>query len=218
MSSARTVMPMMPWPADGTIASGSSGRWAVSTSSRRSPATASRLAAQSPRIDLVDPGLHVAAHQRDPQVRPRMQQLRLPPQRGGADDGVRRAARRTPRPGLRRRSRGRGSARPARPRAAACRPARCLAAAPFPGPSGCAPRNRCGGPAALRGSPCRTGPCRRSRPARGPAPVARGADDVFLEHVLVVEARRQHRAEPRQQAQEHAGLHARERGAAGADA
>ena len=41
------------------------------------------------------------------------------------------------------------------------------------------------------------------------------ADDVFLEHVQVVEARRQHRAKFREQAEEDAGLHPGEWRAAG---
>ena len=176
----------MPWPAAGTIVSASSsteaclpparagaGRPAPAAWRRRSRAscTLSSRVCTLPRSTVTL------------QVRPRVQHLRLPAHRAGADRGRPAAGRRSGSAGSARpQRRARGSARRAHPRASACRRARCRAAARFPGPSGCARRNRCGRRAAPRGFPWRTAPCRRYR--RGcrsctVSPVVR--DDVFLE-------------------------------------
>ena len=169
---SRTVTPTMPWPAAGTIASGSSTTLArvgqpeplqAGIGQQRGGAVAGGAACRAGVCTL--PRSVVMR-----EVRARVQQLRLPAHRGGADQRARPAGRRTGRPDRSRRVGAAGSARRARPRASACRRARCRAAARSPGPSGCAPRSRCGRRRAPRGSPWRTAPCRRSRPGGGPAP------------------------------------------------
>ena len=171
VSSSRTVTPTMPWPAAGTMASGSSTTARpVGQAEPLQAGIGEQRGGAGAGGQLVEPGLHVAAQRGDGKVRAGVQQLRLAADRGGADRPRPPAGWRTGRPDRRAHRVDAGSARRGRPRAAACRRARCRAATRSPGPSGCAPRSRCGGRRAPRGSPWRTGPCRRSRPGGGPAP------------------------------------------------
>ena len=169
VSSSRTVTPTMPWPG------GRHHRLRVQHDAGpicQAEPLQSGIGQQRGGADaggqLVEPRLHVAAQRGDGKIRTHMQQLRLATHRGGADQRSRRQA--VERPAGSGRAPGPGSARRAHPRASACRPARCPAAARSPGPSGCAPRSRSGRRRAPRGSPWRTAPCRRSRPGGGPAP------------------------------------------------
>ena len=217
VSSARTVTPTMPWPAAGTIASGSS--------TTRRLVLAGRAASGRPgeqRGGAVA-GRHLGraasarcraawSMRRSGRACSSCAWRRTERCRSRAPAGRRRTGRRD----RRRRRPGRGSARRARPRASACRRARCPAAARSPGPSGCAPRNRCGRRPAPRGSPWRTGPCRRYRPGGRSctaSPVVRMACSSNTSHVRAAPGRSVVRT-----CEEDARLPQRERRAAGADA
>ena len=160
---------------------------------------------------LVDPRLHIAAQQRRAQVRPRMQQLRRPPQRVGADHG----AGRQHAPGIaltRRRAVGPQDQHVAGvlalQRAGEHDAGRQLGLEVLQAVHrevDAAVEQRLVdllAEQALAADLCQRAVLHR---------IAGGADDVLLEHRLPLHAERQHRAEPGQQIQEAARLGARQR-------
>ena len=202
VSSARTVTPTMPWPADGTIASGSSTtRRAILQPQPAQPGERQQRRGAVAGGDAGRAGVCTL---------PRSSAMRRSGRacsscacrrsRGRADHRAAGQARRTGRRDRAAGSRGRGSARRARPRAAACRPARCRAAARFPGPSGCARRSRSARRPAPRGSPWRTAPCRRYRRGGGPAPRRRWCGSACSSNTSQVAQHRAELAEPARKA------------------